>query len=73
MSFSTIRFTRLRLREREQFSFRAPDIGQLFHDALHVIAHDLQQRGIDWASLSDEQCFEYADAFDSIFSTANAI
>lgn len=51
----------LRLREREQFSFRAPDIGQLFHDALHVIAHDLQQRGIDWASLSDEQCFEHAE------------
>ncbi len=51
----------LLLKERQLFSFRAPDIGQLFHDALNVIAQDLRQRKVEWASLSDEQCFHMAD------------
>lgn len=51
----------LRLKEREQFVFRAPDIGQLFHEALNIIAQYLRQRNIEWAALSDERSFELAD------------
>lgn len=51
----------LRLKEREQFVFRAPDIGQLFHEALSLIAQNLRQRHIEWSALSEQQAFELAD------------
>lgn len=53
----------LRLKERQLFSFRAPDIGQLFHDALNLIAEDLRQRNVEWSALSEKQCFQLADNF----------
>lgn len=51
----------LRLKEREQYVFRAPNIGQLFHEALNLIAQNLRQRQIEWSALSDQQSFELAD------------
>lgn len=51
----------LRLKEREQFVFRAPDIGQLFHEALNVIAQYLRQRNIEWSTLTEARSFELAD------------
>lgn len=51
----------LRLKERQQFVFRAPDIGQLFHEALSIISQNLRQRNIEWSALSEQQAFELAD------------
>ena len=51
----------LRLKERDLFRLDAPDIGLLFHDALNRMTEELRQRGVDWASLREEQCMELAE------------
>lgn len=51
----------LNLKERELFSFRAPDIGQLFHDALRLIAEKLRQSNVEWAELPERECVRLAD------------
>ncbi len=46
----------LRLKEREVFRLEAPDIGQLFHAALKLIADTLRLKKMDWRDLTVEQC-----------------
>lgn len=45
----------LRLRERRLFRLEAPDVGQLFHAALHRFARDVQHAGLDWGSLPPDE------------------
>jgi ATP-dependent helicase/nuclease subunit B len=46
----------LRLQERKVFRLQAPDVGQLFHYALKMIAERIRAEQLDWAQLSKKQC-----------------
>lgn len=46
----------LRLKERNVFRLKAPDIGQLFHHALKMMTERIRAEHLDWAQLSKEQC-----------------
>lgn len=46
----------LRLQDRMIYRLEAPDIGQLFHAALSLIALELQQDNMQWSLLTTEQC-----------------
>lgn len=50
----------LKLKERPVYRLAAPDIGQLFHAALKLIAEELWQKQRHWAELSKEECFQLA-------------
>ncbi|KAA9007659.1 helicase-exonuclease AddAB subunit AddB [Paenibacillus spiritus] len=50
----------LRLKERQMYKLKAPDIGQLFHAALSEMAKELRDRGLGWASLSPDECLRRA-------------
>lgn len=50
----------LKLGERQIYRLEAPDIGQLFHAALKMMADELRQQGKDWADLSREECEQLA-------------
>ncbi|MCC2685232.1 MAG: ATP-dependent helicase [Paenibacillaceae bacterium] len=45
----------LQLQERRIYRLAAPDIGQLFHAALSVMARRFEREGIDWGTLDEEQ------------------
>src|SRR5690625_4522695 len=50
----------LGLEERRTYSLEAPDIGQLFHEALKTITKWIQKEGKDFASLTKEDSKKYA-------------
>ncbi|PLT27708.1 helicase-exonuclease AddAB subunit AddB [Peribacillus deserti] len=50
----------LKLEERKIFRLDAPDIGEMFHAALKLIADDLHEKNIPWSSLTKQQCMELA-------------
>ncbi|MBM7647582.1 ATP-dependent helicase/nuclease subunit B [Bacillus ectoiniformans] len=50
----------LKLRDREVYRLEAPAIGDLFHGALKWIAEEVTRRGLNWASLSQDQCMYLA-------------
>jgi ATP-dependent helicase/nuclease subunit B len=50
----------LKLFERQVYRLEAPDIGQLFHAALNMIASELAKQGLGWDALNEETCFELA-------------
>lgn len=52
----------LRLKERQLYRLKAPDIGQLFHSALSQLAITFKDQGRSWGSLTPEECLEEADA-----------
>ncbi|ANE47308.1 ATP-dependent helicase [Paenibacillus swuensis] len=55
----------LRLQERRVYRLEAPDIGQLFHAALSMIAQNLMREGVSWGALSAAECRKEAnDAVD---------
>src|SRR5690625_5353952 len=49
----------LGLEERRTYSLEAPDIGQLFHEALKTITKWIQNEGKDFASLTKEDSKKY--------------
>lgn len=51
----------LGLRERKIHRLEAPDIGQLFHAALSMIAMDLQRENLSWGQLSPAACRQRAE------------
>ncbi|CAM3437797.1 helicase-exonuclease AddAB subunit AddB [Marinicrinis lubricantis] len=51
----------LKLIERKLYRLEAPDIGQLFHAALTLIAVDLGERGVEWGDLTAEECMLEAE------------
>ncbi|AWB45415.1 helicase-exonuclease AddAB subunit AddB [Paenibacillus sp. CAA11] len=52
----------LKLRERQLYRLKAPDIGQLFHAALSAMAVTLKQENRSWGSLTPEECMREAEA-----------
>ncbi|MDP4096996.1 helicase-exonuclease AddAB subunit AddB [Paenibacillus sp. P96] len=52
----------LKLKERQTYKLKAPDIGQLFHAALGSMALHLKESNRSWGSLSPEQCRQEAEA-----------
>ncbi|GAF07021.1 ATP-dependent nuclease [Paenibacillus pini JCM 16418] len=46
----------LKLKERQLYRLKAPDIGQLFHAALSDMALRMQEQHRSWGSLSAEEC-----------------
>ncbi|AZK46831.1 helicase-exonuclease AddAB subunit AddB [Paenibacillus lentus] len=50
----------LRLKERQIYRLKAPDIGQLFHAALSSMAITFKEQNRSWGSLTAEQCLEEA-------------
>jgi len=57
----------LKLKEREFFRLEAPDVGQLFHAALKLMAERMQQLKIEWRDLSKEQCAKLSyDAIEKL-------
>lgn len=46
----------LKLKERQMYRLKAPDIGQLFHSALSDMATQLQNRSVSWGSLTPDEC-----------------
>lgn len=52
----------LKLVERQVYRLDAPDIGQLFHAALKMIADALRERGMSWASLDEANSEQLAEA-----------
>lgn len=61
----------LKLMERQIYRLEAPDIGQLFHEALNLIARKLAHQGIGWETLDKEACFKLAH--DAVEELAPAI
>ena len=57
-AFSQFASHGLRLKERATFKLEAPDIGQLFHAALNMMAETIKQRQWDWGKLSSNQYYE---------------
>ena len=51
----------LRLQERKTWQVRPADLGQFFHAVLKMLVEAVNEAGIDWAELSDEQCQEIID------------
>ncbi len=52
----------LKLRERQEYRLKAPDIGQLFHASLTTLAQDLKEQGRSWGELTPEECVQVAEA-----------
>jgi ATP-dependent helicase/nuclease subunit B len=52
----------LRLQERRVYRLAAPDIGQLFHAALSVMARCFEREGIEWGALDEPQIRAHAQA-----------
>ncbi len=50
----------LRVKEREEFRLKAPDLGQLFHAAIENIYRYLKQDNLELAEISPEQLTELA-------------
>ncbi|WP_100330557.1 helicase-exonuclease AddAB subunit AddB [Bacillus xiapuensis] len=50
----------LKLRERDIYRLQAPAIGDLFHGALKWIAEEIEKRGLNWANLTQKQCWHFA-------------
>jgi ATP-dependent helicase/nuclease subunit B len=48
----------LKLREREEYSFEAADLGNVYHGVLEEFAKELGERGLDWANAQDQECEE---------------
>lgn len=51
----------LDLKEREEFSFEARDIGSVFHGTLETFSGLLLEKGIAWTDLSDELADQLAE------------
>lgn len=51
----------LKLKERQLYRLKAPDIGQLFHAALSEMALRLKEQKRSWGSLSAEECRREAE------------
>lgn len=51
----------LRLTERELYHLEAPDIGQLFHDALKKVTDVLLENKYSWADVTREMCLKLAE------------
>lgn len=52
----------LKLKERQLYRLKAPDIGQLFHAALSAMAVTFKAQNRSWGSLTPEECLREADA-----------
>ncbi|WP_410767975.1 helicase-exonuclease AddAB subunit AddB [Fontibacillus sp. BL9] len=52
----------LKLKERQLYRLKAPDIGQLFHAALSQMAVTFKEQNRSWGSLTPEECVREADA-----------
>lgn len=52
----------LKLKERQLYRLKAPDIGQLFHAALSQMAITFKEQNRSWGSLTPEECVREADA-----------
>ncbi len=50
----------LRLKERRMYRLEAPDIGQLYHASLSLLAKRLAEEGRTWADMSYSECIERA-------------
>lgn len=57
-AFSQFASHGLRLKERSTFKLEAPDIGQLFHASLNMLAETIKQRDWDWSKISTNQFYE---------------
>ena len=51
----------LQLKERKMFRLQAPDIGQLFHDALKLITDILFEQNRHWGDVSEQEYQQLAD------------
>ncbi|MCP3026725.1 helicase-exonuclease AddAB subunit AddB [Halobacillus sp. A5] len=51
----------LNLEERKTYKLDAPDIGQLFHEALKQITEWIQEEGRDFAQLNQQETTQYAE------------
>lgn len=51
----------LKLKERQIYRLKAPDIGQLFHAALSQMALTFKEQGRNWGSLTEEECIREAE------------
>jgi ATP-dependent helicase/nuclease subunit B len=50
----------LKLKKRQVFRLEAPDIGQLFHQALTLFAKYVADNRLDWPSLAEKDCLRLA-------------
>jgi ATP-dependent helicase/nuclease subunit B len=50
----------LKLKKRRVFRLEAPDIGQIFHEALTLFAKYVADNKLDWHKLTEEECFRLA-------------
>ncbi|MCR5772220.1 MAG: PD-(D/E)XK nuclease family protein [Butyrivibrio sp.] len=56
----------LGLKEREEFSFEASDLGNVFHGVLETFSHNLEKENLTWTTFSKEQGERILDeSFDS--------
>ena len=51
----------LNLEERRTYKLDAPDVGQLFHEALKTITQWIQQEGKDFAAITKSESTQYAE------------
>ncbi|WP_068782105.1 helicase-exonuclease AddAB subunit AddB [Paenibacillus sp. GM2] len=52
----------LKLKERQVYRLQAPDIGQLFHAALSMMAFNFKDQNRSWGSLTTEECLQEAES-----------
>ena len=51
----------LRLREREEYTFEALDLGNVAHKALELFAHQLTEQGLQWRDVTEEHKVELVE------------
>lgn len=52
----------LELKDRPQYKLAAPDLGQFFHAALKKVGDRIATTGLDWGTISKEQCRDLVGA-----------
>ena len=60
----------LQLEERRTYKLDAPDVGQLFHEALKTITQWIQQEGKDFAAITKSESNQYAQKSISYLAPA---
>ncbi|MGI5912697.1 MAG: helicase-exonuclease AddAB subunit AddB [Syntrophomonadaceae bacterium] len=56
-------------KERKEFSVKAPDIGELFHNSLLALAEEIEKKPEKWQGLKQDECNSLMDMImDKIFA-----
>lgn len=52
----------LKIKERQEFKLKMPDLGNIFHSVLELYAKELKRRNVSWQDVSEEERTSLIDA-----------